>query len=110
MDNIIPNYTEDLKKNHGKNDVVARWMIPIRGKLYDVEFEHGTVSGKRVIWINGEEIMRRDVMYRLVGEDCFHLEDKRCIIHVSQCSSNFLSRDTPTKENFDSLKKKILTV
>jgi hypothetical protein len=54
MDNLIPNYGEALKKNHDKNDVVARWMVPLRGKLYDVEFEHGTVSGKRVIWVNGE--------------------------------------------------------
>lgn len=54
MDLLIPNYADALKKNHDKNDIVARWMIPIRGKLYDVEFEHGTVSGKRVIWVNGE--------------------------------------------------------
>lgn len=51
---MIPNYTDELQKNHDKNDVVARWLLPIRGKLYDVELEHGKISGKRVIWINGE--------------------------------------------------------
>lgn len=80
----IPDHREALKKNHSKNDVVARWVIPVRGKLYDIELEHGTISGKRVIWINGEEILRRDMMYRLVGEDTFFLDEKRCIIHVSQ--------------------------
>lgn len=80
----IPDHREALKKNHGKNDVVARWVIPIRGKLYDIEFEHGTMSGKRVIWINGEEAMRRDMMYRLVGEDVFFIEEKRCILHVKK--------------------------
>lgn len=78
----IPDHREALKKNHSKSDVVARWVIPIRGRLYDVEFEHGTLSGKRVIWINGEEAMRRDLMYRLVGEDVFFIEEKRCILHV----------------------------
>lgn len=79
----IPDHREALKKNHGKNDVVARWVVPIRGKLFDIEFEHGTLSGKRVVWVNGEEVLRRDLMYRLVGEDVFHLEDKRCILHVN---------------------------
>lgn len=82
MDVTIPDHREALKKNHNKNDLVARWVIPVRGKLYDIELEHGTISGKRVIWVNGEEILRRDMMYRLVGEDNFFLEDKRCIIHV----------------------------
>lgn len=78
----IPDHSEALRKNHNKNDVVARWIFPVHGKLYDIELEHGTISGKRVIWVNGEEILRRDVMYRLVGEDVFFVEDKRCIIHI----------------------------
>lgn len=82
MDVSIPDHRESLRKNHSKNDVVARWVIPIKGKLYDIELEHGTISGKRVIWVNGEEVLRRDMMYRLVGEDNFWLEEKRCIIHV----------------------------
>jgi hypothetical protein len=80
----IPDHAEALAKNHGKNDVVARWVLPVRGKIYDIEFEHGTLSGKRVIWINGEEVLRRDLMYRLVGEDVFDIEDKRCILHVKK--------------------------
>lgn len=84
MNVVIPDHREALKKNHSKNDLVARWVIPIRGKLYDIELEHGTISGKRVIWVNGEEVLRRDMMYRLVGEDTFFLEDRRCIIHVRE--------------------------
>jgi hypothetical protein len=87
MEVVIPDHREVLKKNHSKNDIVARWVIPIRGKLYDIELEHGTISGKRVIWVNGDEILRRDMMYRLVGEDTFFLEDKRCIVHVSSIFS-----------------------
>lgn len=84
----IPDHREALKKNRSKNDIVARWTFIVHGKLYDIELEHGTISGKRVIWLNGEEILRRDMMYRLVGEDVFFVEDKRCIIHIFP-STNF---------------------
>jgi hypothetical protein len=83
----IPDYREDLKQNHNKNDVVARWIFPVHGKIFDIELEHGTISGKRVIWVNGEEVMRRDMMYRLVGEDVFFVEEKRCIIHIFPASN-----------------------
>lgn len=81
-DVAIPDHREALKRNHLKNDVVARWIFPIHGKIFDIELEHGSISGKRVIWVNGEEILRRDMMYRLVGEDVFFVEDKRCIVHI----------------------------
>uniref|UniRef100_A0A182LU01 Fas apoptotic inhibitory molecule 1 n=1 Tax=Anopheles culicifacies TaxID=139723 RepID=A0A182LU01_9DIPT len=63
-------------------EVVARWRVPMYGKVYEIEFEHGTASGKRVLWIDKQEIFRRDWMFKLVGEDMFKLEDKRCIIRV----------------------------
>ncbi|XP_029731502.2 fas apoptotic inhibitory molecule 1 [Aedes albopictus] len=63
-------------------EVVARWRVPMHGKVYEIEFEHGTASGKRVLWIDKEEIFRRDWMFKLVGEDTFKLDDKRCIIRV----------------------------
>lgn len=66
----------------GNREVVARWRVPMYGKIHEVEFEHGTASGKRVLWIDKEEIFRRDWMFKLVGEDMFKLEDKRCIIRV----------------------------
>ncbi|XP_065080997.1 fas apoptotic inhibitory molecule 1 [Ochlerotatus camptorhynchus] len=66
----------------GNREVVARWRVPMHGKIHEVEFEHGTASGKRVLWIDKEEIFRREWMFKLVGEDMFKLEDKRCIIRV----------------------------
>ncbi|XP_063695917.1 fas apoptotic inhibitory molecule 1 [Culicoides brevitarsis] len=77
VDIQIPVQRKDVK------EVVAQWRVPIRGKLYQIEFEHGTTSGKRVIWVDGKEILRRDWMFKLVGEDIFFLEEgKRCIIRV----------------------------
>lgn len=44
---------ENNKKAVSK-EVVGSWDVPLRGKIYKVEFEHGTTSGKRVLWIDGE--------------------------------------------------------
>lgn len=33
-------------------EVAAEWQVPVRGKLHKIEFEHGTTSGKRVLWID----------------------------------------------------------
>jgi hypothetical protein len=33
--------------------VVASWNIILPEGEFHIEFEHGTTSGKRVIWING---------------------------------------------------------
>lgn len=38
------------------NDVVAVWDVPMNDGLYTVEFEHGTLTGKRIIRINGTVI------------------------------------------------------
>lgn len=37
-----------------KRHIIAEWQVPIRGKLYNIEFEHGTTSGKRVLLIDGK--------------------------------------------------------
>ncbi|KAJ6648603.1 Fas apoptotic inhibitory molecule 1 [Pseudolycoriella hygida] len=65
-----------------KRDVTAEWRIPIKGKLHKIQFEHGTASGKRVLWINDKEIFRRDWMFKLVGDDTFTLDDIKCVIRV----------------------------
>lgn len=33
-------------------EVAAEWQIPVRGRLHKVEFEHGTTSGRRILWID----------------------------------------------------------
>lgn len=37
---------------YDKKNIVAQWAVPMKGQLYKVEFEHGTTTGKRVIWVN----------------------------------------------------------
>lgn len=44
---------ENKKKSPSK-EIVGSWDVPLRGKIYKVEFEHGTTTGKRVLWIDGQ--------------------------------------------------------
>lgn len=44
----IPEVKKDVK------EVVAQWRVPLHGKIYNIEFEHGTTSGKRVISVDGK--------------------------------------------------------
>ncbi|EDW74190.1 uncharacterized protein Dwil_GK21519 [Drosophila willistoni] len=69
-------------KRYNKQNIVAQWCTPINGKMYRIELEHGTTSGRRMIWVNGREVLRRDWMFKLVGEDTFHIDQARCIIRV----------------------------
>ncbi|CAD7089196.1 unnamed protein product [Hermetia illucens] len=87
VDNIlagpVPDPSEDTEaKRYERREVVAEWRVPMHGKVHRIEFEHGTTSGKRVIWVDGQEVTRREWMFKLVGEDFFTLEGLRCIIRV----------------------------
>ncbi|MFT7815847.1 fas apoptotic inhibitory molecule 1-like [Arapaima gigas] len=52
-------------------DLVAVWEVALSDGVHRIEFEHGTTTGKRVIYINGKEVLRRDWMFKLVGKETF---------------------------------------
>ncbi|XP_037032132.1 fas apoptotic inhibitory molecule 1 [Bradysia coprophila] len=78
--------TKDESNAKDRREISAEWRVPIKGKLHKIEFEHGTASGKRVLWINDREIFRRDWMFKLVGDDVFTLDDMKCVIRVDPLS------------------------
>ncbi|KAK9872515.1 hypothetical protein WA026_017981 [Henosepilachna vigintioctopunctata] len=75
--------TKVLKKND-RSDLVACWNVPLLDGVHVIEFEHGTTSGKRVIRIDGKEILRREWMFKLVGEEVFTLgiQKAKCVLRV----------------------------
>lgn len=79
MDNPVP---IDVDSQYDQREVCAMWEVPLKGHVHKIEFEHGTASGKRVIWLDGKEMLRREWMFKLVGEDSFPLDGVRCIIRV----------------------------
>uniref|UniRef100_UPI00398F48DE fas apoptotic inhibitory molecule a n=1 Tax=Pristiophorus japonicus TaxID=55135 RepID=UPI00398F48DE len=52
-------------------DLVAVWEVALSDGVHKIEFEHGTTSGKRVVYVDGKEIIRRDWMFKLVGKETF---------------------------------------
>ena len=57
-----------------KPDLVAHWRLQLsNGQKYKIEFEHGTTSGKRVVYVNNKEVFRKDWMFKLVGKQEFQI-------------------------------------
>lgn len=46
-------------------EVAAEWQIPVRGRLHKVEFEHGTTSGRRILWID-EKVCISDAEFSII--------------------------------------------
>lgn len=65
------------------SDVVAHWNVPLNDGVHRIEFEHGTTTGKRVIRVDGNVIMKRDWMFKLVGNEYFTVGNAKCVIRVN---------------------------
>ncbi|CAH0388377.1 unnamed protein product [Bemisia tabaci] len=63
-------------------DLVGVWQVPLSSGVRTIEFEHGTATGKRIVRVDGKEIIRKDWMFKLVGDEAFDLDGTRCIIRV----------------------------
>ncbi|CAH1724784.1 fas apoptotic inhibitory molecule 1 [Aphis gossypii] len=71
--------TEKPKYNE---DTVAVWKLPLADGIHEIEFEHGTATGKRVIRLDGKIVRRKDWMFRLVGDEVFEIDNVQCTIKV----------------------------
>ena len=64
-------------------DLVARWSVPLGGKIHDIEFEHGArVSGRRIVRVNGRVVVRREFMFHLVGQEVFKIDSAKCKVLI----------------------------
>uniref|UniRef100_A0A3Q3QBD5 Fas apoptotic inhibitory molecule b n=1 Tax=Monopterus albus TaxID=43700 RepID=A0A3Q3QBD5_MONAL len=52
-------------------DLAAAWEVALSDGVYTIEFAHGTTTGKRVVCVNGREVIRKDWMFKLVGKETF---------------------------------------
>ncbi|KAF0292757.1 Fas apoptotic inhibitory molecule 1 [Amphibalanus amphitrite] len=70
-------------------DLVAVWDVPCSDGIHQVEVEHGTISGRRIIKVDGQEIVRRDWMFRLVGSETFEVGRPRvrCTVKIEPCGA-----------------------
>ncbi|XP_063070783.1 fas apoptotic inhibitory molecule a [Engraulis encrasicolus] len=70
------------------NDLVGVWEVALSDGVHRIEFEHGTTTGKRIISIDGKEILRRDWMFKLVGKETFSVgnSDTKATINIDAVS------------------------
>jgi len=64
------------------NEPTAKWTVPLSDGNHMVEFEHGTATGRRVVKIDDKEIVHRDWMFRLVGDEVFMFNNTKFVIRV----------------------------
>ena len=71
-----------------ENDVVASWEVALSDGVHKIDFEHGTTTGKRVLWIDEKEIIRKDWMFKLVGKEEFVIGKKKipATVNIDACS------------------------
>ncbi|XP_050033963.1 fas apoptotic inhibitory molecule 1 [Dermacentor andersoni] len=67
-------------------DTVAVWEVPFSDKIHKIEFEHGTTTGRRIIKVDGKEILRRDWMFKLVGSEPFEVGRAKCVVTIRALS------------------------
>ncbi|KHJ48982.1 Fas apoptotic inhibitory molecule [Trichuris suis] len=77
---------ESSKKS--PKDVVATWNLPLNDGVHRIELEHGTTTGKRIIRVDGQEVLRKDWLFKLVGREDFFVKKFRCTA-VIEASSVF---------------------
>ncbi|XP_034035619.1 fas apoptotic inhibitory molecule 1-like [Thalassophryne amazonica] len=69
-------------------DVVAAWEVALSDGVYTVQFAHGTTTGKRIVYVNGQEVIRKDWMFKLVGKETFHIgkSNTRATVNIEAVS------------------------
>ena len=79
----------DLDIFGDSDDLAAEWDVVLSDMIHKVKFQHGTVTGKRVIIVDGEEVLRKNWMFSLVGKEDFKLSGKKAEIIIDSHGWDF---------------------
>ncbi|XP_031827708.1 fas apoptotic inhibitory molecule 1 [Nomia melanderi] len=64
------------------DEPTAKWNVPLNDGNHVIEFEHGTATGRRLVKVDGKELVHRDWMFHLVGDEVFTFNDNKFVIRV----------------------------
>ncbi|XP_076752539.1 fas apoptotic inhibitory molecule 1 [Xylocopa sonorina] len=64
------------------NEPTAKWNVPFKDGNHVIEFEHGTASGRRLVKVDGKELVHRDWMFQLVGDEVFKFNGNTFVIRI----------------------------
>eukprot|EP00731_Ephydatia_muelleri_P012711 Em0007g21a len=70
-------------------DLVCTWEIRLPDGIHTVTFEHGSTSGKRVITVDGVEVLRKNWLFKLVGTERFNVGSKVAEIAIDSSGMIF---------------------
>ncbi|KAM9696130.1 fas apoptotic inhibitory molecule 1-like isoform 2-T2 [Dama dama] len=73
-------------------DLVALWKVALSDRVHKIEFEHGTASGKRVVYVNGKKVLRKEWMFSLIGKEtfCIGASKIKATINIKpRCASSY---------------------
>ncbi|XP_070550026.1 fas apoptotic inhibitory molecule 1-like [Ptychodera flava] len=87
------------------NDIVAVWDVALSDGVHKVEFEHGTTSGKRVVVVDGKEIIRKNWMFKLVGREVFNIGKAKVKAAINIDAVSGFAYEYTLEVNGKSLKK-----
>ncbi|XP_063712967.1 fas apoptotic inhibitory molecule 1-like [Symsagittifera roscoffensis] len=73
---MSPKLQSSSSSSKPKIEVTAEWSLTLNDGKHEIQFEHGTTSGKRVIVLDGKEIHRKNWMFKLVGHESFYINKK----------------------------------
>ncbi|XP_066101578.1 fas apoptotic inhibitory molecule 1 isoform X1 [Saccopteryx bilineata] len=71
-----PVFEDDGSSPHNlekMTNCVATWEVALSDGVHKIEFEHGTITGKRVVYVDGKEEIRKKWMFKLVGKETFYV-------------------------------------
>lgn len=94
-----------MSKIKRSGDLVAEWDVALSDGVHKIQFEHGTSSGKRVIRVDGKELMRKDWMFRLVGRESFTIGKQQLPAHIDINAVSGLAYEYTLTLDGKSLKK-----
>nr|XP_012140380.1 PREDICTED: fas apoptotic inhibitory molecule 1 isoform X2 [Megachile rotundata] len=64
------------------DEPTAKWDVPLSDGNHVIEFEHGTATGRRLVKIDGKELIHRDWMFHLVGDETFTFNGNKFVIRI----------------------------
>lgn len=68
------------------SDIVGSWSVSLPDGKHTIKFEHGTTTGKRVIWVDDQEVMRKNWMFKLVGKLEFQVSSAKAVVTIDAVS------------------------
>ncbi|XP_034178835.1 fas apoptotic inhibitory molecule 1 [Osmia lignaria lignaria] len=81
-ENMAAILLKSLHNIEALDEPTAKWNVPLSDGNHVIEFEHGTATGRRLIRIDDKELVHKDWMFQLVGDEAFMFNGNKFVIRI----------------------------